>query len=505
MNAIIYARVSTKEQKKGYSLEAQVESCQNAADRDGVKIDKIFQEAESASKVGRSGFAEMAKYIDSNNGVIVYCEKVDRLHRNYSDMALISMMIQEGKCEIRFVREAFRLHEDSPPGDWMNFGMNGVIADNYARNLSREVKKGQRKRFENGWKVCGRVPLGFEIEPKTRHIIHDEEKAPLVKKLFEFAATGNFSLVELQSLALEWGLVHNTAKRLSSTIHRMLHNPFYYGWLKSETLGEKMGAHEPIVSKKLWDEVQTKLAQRNKASTKRRTHTFIFTGAMRCECGEAIVGMLAKKRYVYYNCRNRCYKFTREWDLEDQFEEAIAKLTVPRELFEIAVNELKGERANFSKTQKDTIADVKRRISKIETKIAKLVDEKLEGRIDEKAYEVAFSRFEGEMETLKIHEADLKSEAPPDFSEAENLFKLLEEPVAVYQALNTGGKNEFVKMVCSNSILKNGTLTPTYRKPFDRIAEGRDCQTMLGWLDKVRTYLISFEGRFPDFGVRQTA
>jgi len=416
MNAVIYARVSSKEQQKGYSLEAQIEICQNAADRDGVKIDRIFQEAESASKQGRCGFAEMLEYIEKNKGALVYVEKVDRLHRNYGDMAIISVLVPAGACEIRFARDGFRLHQDSPPGDWLNFGINSVIADNYARNLSREVKKGHKKRFEAGRKVSGNPVVGYKIDPSNRQILIDEEKAPLVKRLFELAATGCFSLVQLQGHALEWGLVHNTAKNLASSLHRMLHNPFYYGWLVSETYGEKVGAHEPIISKRLWDEVQEAISRKCKAQGKRRRHLFEFTGVLKCECGETIVGDIKKGRYVYYNCRKRCYPNTRESDLEDQFEQALAKLAVPRELFEIAVEELESERGSHAQAQEQAIADVKRQIGALETKIAKLVDEKISGNLDEESYRIGIQpRAASSFEALKIHKGDLEKREAAGF------------------------------------------------------------------------------------------
>ncbi len=54
MRAIIYARVSTEEQKrKGYSIEAQIEACRNYAKAKVWKVVSVFKEAKSGKCSGR--------------------------------------------------------------------------------------------------------------------------------------------------------------------------------------------------------------------------------------------------------------------------------------------------------------------------------------------------------------------------------------------------------------------------------------------------------------------
>ena len=96
----------------------------------------------------------------------------------------------------------------------------------------------------------------------------DAAKAPLVRKAFELYATGNFAIHEVRNRMNEVGLVAYTGKRFSvSNYQAFFKNPFYYGvMLSSGELFE--GKHEPIISKRLFDEVQ--------AVMERKSHSLEF-------------------------------------------------------------------------------------------------------------------------------------------------------------------------------------------------------------------------------------
>jgi len=68
MNAIIYCRVSTKEQaEKGYSLEAQEKECQKYANNNSYHVEKVFIErGESAKTQDRTELRKLIKYSVEN-------------------------------------------------------------------------------------------------------------------------------------------------------------------------------------------------------------------------------------------------------------------------------------------------------------------------------------------------------------------------------------------------------------------------------------------------------
>jgi len=64
LKAVIYARVSSKEQEKeGFSIPAQLKLLRGYAADKGFSIAKEYIDIETAKKAGRAGFGEMLKYI----------------------------------------------------------------------------------------------------------------------------------------------------------------------------------------------------------------------------------------------------------------------------------------------------------------------------------------------------------------------------------------------------------------------------------------------------------
>jgi len=89
MKAIIYCRVSTKEQAEtGYSLEAQERACREFALKNDYKILKAFiEKGESAKTQNRTELQKLIKYSvqykKEISALIIW--KYDRLARNLSD------------------------------------------------------------------------------------------------------------------------------------------------------------------------------------------------------------------------------------------------------------------------------------------------------------------------------------------------------------------------------------------------------------------------------------
>jgi len=79
--AVIYARVSSREQEKeGYSIPAQLKLLNDYAEKRSLKIAKEFTDNETAKKEGRTNFTEMLAYLKKNKDIrIILVEKTDRL------------------------------------------------------------------------------------------------------------------------------------------------------------------------------------------------------------------------------------------------------------------------------------------------------------------------------------------------------------------------------------------------------------------------------------------
>src|ERR1700719_4381991 len=89
--AILYARVSSKEQEKeGYSIPAQLKSLRGYAEDADLSMAGGFVDVETAKEAGRPGFAQMLDFLKKNPLCkILLVEKTDRLYRNLKDWVTI--------------------------------------------------------------------------------------------------------------------------------------------------------------------------------------------------------------------------------------------------------------------------------------------------------------------------------------------------------------------------------------------------------------------------------
>src|SRR5437660_11560366 len=70
--AVIYARVSTKEQEKeGFSIPAQLKLLKEYAAAQGFTVAQELVDVETAKQTGRAGFGEMVAYLRAHPAVRV--------------------------------------------------------------------------------------------------------------------------------------------------------------------------------------------------------------------------------------------------------------------------------------------------------------------------------------------------------------------------------------------------------------------------------------------------
>ena len=163
--------------------------------------------------------------------------------------------------------------------------------------------------------------------------------------------TGNYQPPKILNMANnEWGYLTRKTKRggnkslSTSEIYRIFSDPFYYGYFKYNGKIHK-GEHEPMITIDEFERVQELLGKKDKPKAK--THTFAFTGIIRCgNCGCLVTAEEKRKfikskkeyaTYTYYRCTRRkkeikCAEPTINLDnLEKQIVDEIEKYTIPEE------------------------------------------------------------------------------------------------------------------------------------------------------------------------------
>ncbi len=483
--AVIYARVSSKEQEKeGYSIPAQMKLLREHATKNDLQVVQEFADAETAKKAGREQFGLMLEFLKKSKVNVILVEKTDRLYRNFSDYVTLDTF---GDLEIHLVKEGEVLTKDSKSHQKFIHGIKVLMAKNYIDNLSEETKKGLYEKAESGF-YPGPAPIGYlnvRDENDKRIIVPDEKNAPLVVKVFELYDSGNHSLDTLVRWAKDHDLRSCYSKKIisRSMIALTLKNPFYYGHF-SYTGKLYRGVHQPLIDKRLWERIQTRLTKGTpKAITKKE---FQFSGLLTCgDCGCAIVGEIKKGRFVYYHCsRNKkeCSEravYVREEKLAEQFEETIKSIRVPEESIEQIVSILKESYHDKNQYRDQEITRLRAKIDQLTARKDQAYIDKLDGKISDAYWQEITNKWQDEITRHEAHLAAFNKADIPYYESGRKLLELAKHAHDLYLRGTRQEKRELLKLVHSNSRLVGGKLEPTLRSPFHLMAEWASHPTML--------------------------
>jgi len=156
----------------------------------------------------------------------------------------------------------------------------------YTNNLRENILRGIRQKIRRG-ELSAKAPLGYFNEPRLRTIEPDKKTFNKVKEVLRAFTTGNYTLSQIRDKMFSLGLVGpKSGKKMSlSSIEHILKNPFYYGHFLCR--GElHQGSHKPMITKKLFDQIQEALKDNGKPCKKPKVKDFPFLGFAKCsECG----------------------------------------------------------------------------------------------------------------------------------------------------------------------------------------------------------------------------
>ena len=390
-NLFLYARKSTDvEDKQVLSIDAQLNELRAFAEVEQITIVAELIEKQSAKTPGRPIFNDMLARLEAGEADGILAWHPDRLARNSVDGGRIIYMLDTGKIKtLKFPRSWF---ENTPQGKLMlhnDFGFSKYFVD----SLSENTKRGLREKIRRG-EFPGIAPLGYLNDHRTKRIIVDRERAPLVKSAFEQYATGTVTLDNLRQFFTDNGMNQPNGKMLSRiSVSKMLSNPFYYGHFRY--VGEVYaGTHEPLVTKQLSDQVQAVLKKRYKWSP------FImpvkpkaFLGLLHCaSCGGAITAEV-QKGHTYYRCTKKsqatswCKQpYIREEALDKEISDLLKPYSLRPDWADDLLTRVKGEKQQNAQSALQLAAQKRGEIEKINLRLQTLLDSFLDGIIDRDTY-----------------------------------------------------------------------------------------------------------------------
>ena len=446
----IYARKSTEdEERQRLSIPAQIDELRSFAKKEGLTVVDSLIESKTAKKPGRKIFNNLIERIQLGeaNGILSW--HPDRLARNAVDAGMIIHLLDTGKLlDLKFPTLQF---QNNPQGKFMlsiAFGTSKYYVDNLAIN----TKRGLLAKAKRGG-YPGQAPLGYrnKVVNNQKVIVIDKKASPFIRKTFEMFATGKYSLKDISEFLAKHDYKTRPTKIgdgykhfKSCKIRHLLSNPFYYGVFRYN--GEYFqGKHKPLISKKLFDQVQRVIEkrcwrhQRNKSNNKRGYKSFLFSNLIKCgECDYHVTSQTKTRHYKngnsqafhYYHCSKgsktkKCFQpyLRKEKALKDLFT-ICQKVSLP----ENKANWLLARLTDDEQKKQDQLSQVKAKLTHqlkgVNTKLSKLLTLHLDNLIDREEYLTQKNQLMSKKKTIEENLINLADYQLDNVSKAKDFVRL---------------------------------------------------------------------------------
>lgn len=330
--AVIYCRVSTaKQADEELPIQSQQQRCEEkAASLDAVVLKVYIDEGLSGQHDARPAFQQALLFCEAHSPTYFVTWSTSRFARNMLDAQLNKRRLSKSGTSL--VYASMEIDRDSQ-GGWLTERTMELFDEFYSRQIAADTRRSMIKAAQSGYWCGGRTPFGYQSipasdDPKRKRLEPVPDEVGTVQRAFELKVQGQGA----KSIAL----ILNEERRLNrgkpwskAGILGLLRSQVVLGYIvfgkririegKQQLSDIKnwmiVPAHQPIISRSLWDNVQA-LLDADAANTETGVgryegsphSTYLFTGLLRCgQCDGPLQIETSKgrsHRYYYYNCRN---------------------------------------------------------------------------------------------------------------------------------------------------------------------------------------------------------
>ncbi len=317
----VYTRTSTEEglDSEFNSLDAQRESGEayiaSQKHEGWVALPTRYDDGGySGATLDRPALQRLLADIEAEKVDCVVVYKLDRLTRSLLDFAKLVEIFE--RHNVSFVSVTQHFDTSTSTGRLM---VNMLLSfAQFEREIIGERIRDKVAATRRKGKYTGGPPvLGYDVDRERKRLIINTKEADLVLRIFsDFVKAGSTTTLA-QRLNHEGHTTKSWTTKESKhrpgkpwnkvLVYRVLNNPLYIGEVTHK--GERYpGEHEPIVTRRLWDQAHSILAQNSHTrGLQTRTKTpALLRGIIRCAHCDCSMGPSFTKRrgkvYRYYIC-----------------------------------------------------------------------------------------------------------------------------------------------------------------------------------------------------------
>jgi len=345
--AIVYTRVSTKEQTHNTSLGFQEKKCYDYAKKMGYEIVQVFPEDKGGSGRNgeRSSFMQAVEYAKKNEDVkhlIVF--KFHRYYRNTKGhLVLYDELLENYGVRVESATQDCNKDTAEDKHRRITYANDAEFMSNA---LSETVIDGMHEAKLKGI-LTSQPPVGLKKEwigKNESRIIRDPDKAQFIEVMFEMYDDGKLVSDIIENVNANGFTTKHDHPLNQQGLMRILRNITYTGYVTVDDETEMVRGNFPtIISLELFHRVQDRLNSRKtkaKAIYKVNREEFPLRKTLICKhCGVPLTASFSTgkcgKKYGYYCCRTKgCHaKGIRIGKLHKRFQTALRLMKVNDDLF----------------------------------------------------------------------------------------------------------------------------------------------------------------------------
>lgn len=412
MNVALYIRVSSAEQVKGYSLEAQEDLLRRYAADHNMTVYKLYaDQGKSANKAlsKRTALLQMVADAEAKRFDTILFKDITRWSRNSYHYWIIQDRLDRCGCSWIAVEQPYM--ETRTPTGRFQVSIMLSTAQLESENISQRVRFVKDRMAQNKIPPFGdrKAPLGYRVQEIDgfRRLVIDDSKRAMMLDMFDHLLTHRNAAWTRRYILEQYG-----QELSSSYFSHVQKNPIYCGIYK--------GVHdfcEPYLT-----EAQHSALCNWSNSFRQAVHTdqYIFRRLIRCaRCG-LLMQPTVSRGIVYYRCASRYTKH--ECDLcavvrQDRIEQFLLESIRP------AFNAYK-YRVEVDRAETDN----SERIERLRAKLKRLTDLYIDGAISKDEYDRRRASYNAEIDRLEPQRTN-------DISEIETLLNMPWE--TLYNELDT--------------------------------------------------------------------
>jgi hypothetical protein len=231
----------------------------------------------------------------------------------------------------------------------------------------------------------------------------------------------------------------------------VLRNPFYIGLIRVQSRKEIYeGAHDPLVKKSLFDQVQRVLD--GKLSARPMRHDFLLRRTVRCKsCGYSLIGE-TQKGHTYYRCHTPACPVTnvKEETAEAKVSPLFQVCQLDPEEREYLRERIEGMKANWQEERGEQRKALDLKVSQLAARRVRLTDALVDGLLERDLFEERKVALLSEKRTLEEQIANLDDPNRSGPAKLADFLERLDSAYSLYQAGTSEEKRDLIAQFTSN-------------------------------------------------------